>query len=249
MLNLINKIGKIMPIMTATLIVYGGIVTNINQQTNAKEIDVDSLCLKFPLNSRCLDYDYSSVKPEQTKLEIKRDSLCNKFPQNSYCLQAPKQIIKIQLDRSGEKDEWIKIEKQENKIKVKHTTQVKDDLVSGIFDGALSFVPVPLPFIETNKYNWKDHRVTRITFQPDGCQSNSCIITGSDTLTLAEKTSIYGGVLTVEYQEEGLRRSLSLRVPTDAERETLTSITINTPNNKIWAEQQPENYTNYSYRD
>jgi hypothetical protein len=226
MFNLINKSGKIMPIMTATLIVYGGIVTNINQQTNAKEIDVDSLCPKFPLNSRCLDYDYSSVKPEHTKLELERDSFCTKFPKNSYCLKAPPQVIKIQLDRSGEKDEWIKIEQQENKIKVKHTTQVKDDLVSGIFDGALSFVPVPLPFVEANKYNWKDHRVTRITFQPDGCKSESCIITGIDTLTLPEKTNIYSGVLTVEYQEEELRRSLSLRVPTDAETETLTSILV-----------------------
>jgi hypothetical protein len=138
--------------MTTTLIVYGGIITNINQQTNAKEINLDSLCSKFPLNSRCLDRDYSLTKPKQKKLEIERDSLCSKFPQNSYCLQAPPQVIKIQLDRSGKKDEWIEIEKQENKIKVKHTTKVKDDLVSGIFDSALSFVPVPFPFIELNKY-------------------------------------------------------------------------------------------------
>jgi hypothetical protein len=226
MLNLIKKIGKIMPIMTTTLIVYGGIVTNINQKTNAKEIKLDSLCSKFPLNSRCLDYDYSSVKPEPTKLEIERNSLCSKFPQNSYCLQAPPQVIKIQLDRSGKKDEWIKIEKQENKIKVKHTTQVKDNLVSGIFDSALSFVPVPLPFVEVNKYNWKDHQVTRITFQPDGCQSNSCIIKGSNTLTLPDKTNIYRGLLTVEYLEENLLRSLTLRIPLDAEIETINSIFI-----------------------
>jgi hypothetical protein len=226
MLNLINKIGKIMPIMTATLIVYGGIVTNINQKTNAKEIKLDSLCPKFPLNSRCLNYDYSLVKSKQTKLKIERDSLCSKFPQNSYCLQEPPQVIKIQLDRSGEKDEWIKIEQQDRTIKVRHTTQVKDDLVSGIFDGALSFVPVPLPFIELNKYNWKDHRVTRITFQPDGCQGNSCKITGSNTLTLPENTSIYAGLLTIEYQEENLLRSLSLRIPIDAEIEIIDSIFI-----------------------
>jgi hypothetical protein len=244
MLNLIKKIGKIMPILTATLIVYGGIVTNINQKTNAKEIDLDSLCSKFPLNSRCLDYDYSLTEPEQTKLELERDSLCSKFPQNSYCLQAPKQVIKIQLDRSGEKDEWVQIAKQDNKIKVKHTTQVKDDLVSGIFDGALSFVPVPLPFVEANKYNWEDHQVTKIIFQPDGCKLDSCKITGTKTLILPEGTNIYSGLLTIEYQEEKLSRSLSLRVPTDAEIETINSITINTSNPNAWARQQ----ANYSYQ-
>jgi hypothetical protein len=246
MLNLINKIGKIMPIMTATLIVYGGIVTNANQKINAKEIDLNSLCPKFPQNSRCLDYDYSSVKPEQTKLKLERDSLCTKFPQNSYCLQAPKQVIKIQLDRSGEKDEWIQIEKQDRKIKVKHSTQVKDGLVSGIFDGALGFVPVPLPFVEANKYNWKDHRVTKITFQPDGCKLDNCTITGSNTLTLPEKTNIYSGVLTIEYQEEELKRSLAFRVPSDAETETINSITINTPNPNTGARVKQQ--ANYSYQ-
>lgn len=77
-------------------------------------------------------------------------------------------------------------------------------MVSGIFDGALGFVPVPLPFVEVNEYNWKNHRVTRITFQPDGCKSNSCTITGTNTLTLPEGTNIYDGLLTVEYQEEKL---------------------------------------------
>jgi hypothetical protein len=226
MFNPINKISKILPIMAATLIVYGGVVTHLTQKTNARELDLDSLCHKFPKNYRCLDYDYSLVEPEQTKLKIERDSLCHKFAKNSYCLQKPPQVIKIQLDRSGEKDEWIKIEQQDNKIKVKHTTQVKDGLISGIFDAALGFVPVPLPFVEVNKYNWKDHRVTGVAFQPDGCKLDSCKITGTDTLTLPRRTNIYGGVLTVEYQEKELTRSLSLRVPTDAETETLTSITF-----------------------
>lgn len=226
MLNLTNKIGKIMSIMTATLIVGGGIITNLNQKTNAKEIDLDSLCSKFPLNSRCLDRDYSLVKPKSTKRTLERDNLCSKFPQNSYCLQEPPQLIKIKLDRSGEKDEWVRIEKQERKIKVKHTTKVKDNLISGILDGALSFVPVPLPFVELNKYNWKDHRVTKVSFQPDGCQGNSCKITGIDTFNLPENTSIYAGLLTVEYQEENYQRSLTLRIPIDAETETINSISI-----------------------
>ncbi|MGL5075876.1 MAG: hypothetical protein ACRDBG_08535, partial [Waterburya sp.] len=208
---------------TATALIINDIAV---AQTANEQVNLDSLCYKFPLNSRCLDYDYSLTEPEQTKLEVERDSLCYKFPQNSNCLQEPPQVIKIQLDRSGEKDEWVQIAKQDNKIKVKHTTQVKDDLVSGIFDGALGFVPVPLPFVEVNEYNWENHRVTRITFQPDGCKSNSCTITGTNTLTLPEGTNIYNGLLTVEYQEEKLSRSLTLRVPTDAKTETIDSIAI-----------------------
>ncbi|MGL5940501.1 MAG: hypothetical protein ACRC2S_08965 [Waterburya sp.] len=228
---------------TATALIINDIAVS---QTANEQVNLDSLCYKFPFNSRCLDYDYSLTEPEQTKLEVERDSLCSKFPQNSNCLQEPPQVIKIQLDRSGEKDEWVQIAKQDNKIKVKHTTQVKDDLVSGIFDGALSFVPVPLPFVEVNEYNWKNHRVTRITFQPDGCKSNSCTITGTNTLTLPEGTNIYDGLLTVEYQEEKLSRSLTLRVPTDAETETIDSIAIKNFDRHAWAKQRS---ANYSYKD
>jgi hypothetical protein len=205
-------------------------------RTAGETVDLESLCGKFPLNSQCIDGNYPLIEPEQSKFNIERSSLCRKFPQNSYCLQAPLQIIKIQLDRSGEDDEWVRIEKQDRLLKVKHTTQVKDDLVSGVIDGALSVVPIPLPFVETNGYNWEDHLVTRIAFQPDGCKLNSCTLTGTNTLTLPKGTNIYSGLLTIEYREKKLSRSLSLRVPTDAEIETINSITIDTPNPNTRAE-------------
>ncbi|MEO0013677.1 MAG: hypothetical protein RLZZ535_2066 [Cyanobacteriota bacterium] len=40
--------------------------------------------------------------------------------------------------------------------------------------------------------------------------------------------NIYSGVLTVEYQEKALRRSLSFKIPADMEAETVDTITVET---------------------
>ena len=242
MKHTIKNITKLTFAIAATLLVNEISVS----QAASQEVNLDSLCNKFPLNSRCQDYNYSLEEPEQTTVAIERESLCTKFPQNSYCLQEPLKVLRVQLDRSGEKDEWIRMEKQDNTIKILHTTQVKDNLVSGILNGALGLVPVPLPFVELNDYNWKDHQVTEVVFQPDGCESDSCTVTGVDTLILPEGTDLYAGLLTVKYQEKELGRSVTLRVPTDVTIETITSVTITTPDPNAWAQQQrtKSSYTN-----
>ncbi len=242
MKHTIKNITKLTLAIAATLL-----VNEIPfSQAASEEVNLDSLCSKFPLNSRCQDYNYSLGDPEQKTLEIQRESLCSKFPQNSVCLQEPLQVLRIQLDRSGENNEWIRMEKQDNTIKILHTKLVKDNLVSGILNGALGLVPVPLPFVELNDYDWKDHQVTEVTFQPDGCESDSCTVTGVDTLILPEGTDLYAGLLTVKYQEQELDRSVTLRVPTDVEIETITSVTITTPDPNAWAQQQrtKSSYTN-----
>jgi hypothetical protein len=209
-----------------------------------KEVDLNSLnslCRKFPLNSQCQDYppakstsqnkslnETEDLTPSNRQTTLSRNAFCTKFPLNSQCQKPPVEVIKLNLDSSGEDDEWVRIEKQANKIKLSHTTRVKDGLVSGALNGALGFVPFPLPFVEVNKYDWEDHRVTGVTFQPDGCQSNTCIITGSNTLTLPGKTNIHSGVLTVEYQEKDVRRSLSFKIPPDTQAETIDTITVET---------------------
>ena len=103
-------------------------------------------------------------------------------------------------------------------------------------NGALGFVPVPLPFVELNNYHWREHQVTEVIFQPDGCRSDSCTVTGVDTLILPEGTDLYAGLLTVRYQEKELERSITFRVPTDVEIETTTSVTITTPDPNAWAQ-------------
>ena len=198
--------------------------TSIGLPAATKDIDRASLCAKFPLNSRC--EDFSASKPETKVYQLDRNSFCEKFPFNSQCQEPPLKIIKLNLDRSGEDDEWVRIEKQNNKVKLLHTTKVKDGLVSGALDGALGFVPFPLPFVEANKYGWEDHQITKVTYQPDNCKVDECIVTGKDALILPPKTNIYAGSFTIEYREKDLKRSLSFKIPPDTKAETIDTITV-----------------------
>ena len=194
--------------------------------TTVTQVNLDTLCRKFPLNSRCEDYQptKSELKPQTYQLD--RNSFCEDFSFNSRCQKPPTEVIKLNLDRSGEDDEWVLIEKQDRKIKLLHTTQVKDGLVSGALNGALGFVPFPLPFIEANKYDWQDHRVIEVAFKSDRCQTKNCTVTGKDTLTLPKDSSIHQGWFTIEYQEKNLRRSLSFRIPPDIKAESIDTITV-----------------------
>jgi hypothetical protein len=161
-------------------------------------------------------------KTHATEIEVNRERLCQKFPKNSYCQKAPLQAIKIQLDRSGEDDEWIRIEQNDNTVKLLHTTQVENQLFSGLFDGALSFVPFPVPF-SVSPQEWKDHQTTRVSFRADNC-TNDCAIAGVNTLTLPKGTNIRAGLFTIEYQEGELLRSITFRIPADAQRETIKTV-------------------------
>ena len=192
-----------------------------------------SLCQKFPSNSRCQNgagsFNTEDVKERSQILRVNREHLCNNFPQNSYCLKPPLEVMKIRLARSGNDDEWIRLERQENIIKVLHTTRVKDVVVSAVLNGALGLVPIPLPFIKADRHNWKDHQVTGVAFQPDRCKLERCLVKGINTLTLPAETSIHEGMLTVEYLEEGIARSLTFKVSTDVEIEVSEFINITVP--------------------
>lgn len=189
-----------------------------------QKVDRKTLCSKFPLNSLC--QDYRATKSESKIYQIDRHTFCNKFPLNSQCQQPALQVIKLNLDRSGEDDEWVRIQKQANKIQLLHTTRVKDGLVSGALNGALGFVPFPLPFVEANKYDWENHQVIKVTFKSDRCQTSNCTVTGIDTLILPKGTDIYAGLFTIYYQEKDLRRSLSFKIPANLKAETVDTVTI-----------------------
>jgi hypothetical protein len=191
-----------------------------------QKVDRDTLCSKFPLNSDCKDY--RATKSESKIYQIDRHAFCNKFPLNSQCQQPALQVIKLNLDRSGEDDEWVRIQKQANKIQLLHTTRVKDRLVSGALNSALDFVPFPLPFVEANKYDWENHQVIKVAFKRNRCQTNNCTITGTDTLILPKGTDIYAGLFTMIYQEKDLRRSLSFKIPAETKIEIANNITIKT---------------------
>ena len=196
----------------------------ISAPVKTKEIDRDLLCRKFPLNSRCRDY--RATKSESKIYQLDRNSFCDRFPLNSKCQQPAVEVITLNLDRSGENDEWIRIEKQGNKVKLLHTTKVKDGFVSGALNGALGFVPFPLPFVEANKYNWEEHSITKVEFESDRCQAKNCTVTGKNSLTLPEESNVYAGLFTIDYQEKDLKRSLSFRIPADTKIKTIDTITV-----------------------
>jgi hypothetical protein len=152
------------------------------------------------------------------------DSLCQKFPLNSRCLEGRPEVIKIPLASSGAKDEWIRIDKVGDKVKLLHTRESDGGLVSNAFNGAAGAVlPIPLPNIKLGQ--WSDHKMTGVTFKPDSCQEEnpankaikenmaSCAIAGKDTLVLPKGTDIYAGLFTIEYTEGNLERSIKFRVP------------------------------------
>jgi hypothetical protein len=158
-------------------------------------------------------------------IEVDRESLCAKFPQNSHCLKDPIQITRIQLDRSGEDDEWIRIERDENKYKLLHTTQVEEKFTSSLLRGLLSIASIPSSVLPKT-YFWEDHKTNRVSFKPDGCADESCIVVGEDTLDLPKEADIRAGILTIEYVEGELTRSIALRIPADSETETIDTVTF-----------------------
>lgn len=200
----------------------------------AQKITLSTLCNKFPLNSHCQEHNFAANKSNRkiNQHVMDRDTFCAKAPLNSYCQQNPVQVFQLNLERSGEDDEWVRIEKKGNKVNLLHTTKVEDFWSSLIINGALSFIPYPIPF-DTNTYNWEDHRVIQVSFKSDRCQTDSCIITSKKTLNLPPGTNIYRGLFTIEYQEEELRRSLSFKIPTDVKPTIGNTVIVNVPDGTL----------------
>ncbi|MGL5940962.1 MAG: hypothetical protein ACRC2S_11300 [Waterburya sp.] len=73
---------------------------------------------------------------------------------------------------------------------------------------------------------WTDRQTTKIIFRPDNCQLNqeeninNCTISGKDVLNLPQKMNIRAGIFTLEYIEEKLIRTITFRIPVNAESET-----------------------------
>lgn len=154
------------------------------------------------------------------------DVLCAKFPLNSRCLEGKPEIIKISLDDYGAQNEWIRIDKKGNQVKLLYTRQTSGDVVGQVLDGIVdAAVPFPLPFSVYPK-QWIDRQTTKIIFQPDNCQLNqeeninNCNISGKDFLNLSPEMNIRAGIFTLEYIEGKLIRTITFRIPVNAESET-----------------------------
>jgi hypothetical protein len=207
------------------------LLSGMTSNAVAKEVDLETLCEKSPLNSRCQNYDNSEIQSDKIQLkthQLDRESFCDQFPFNSKCQGKPLEVIKFNLNRSGEDNEWIRLERKGNIVKLLHTTEVKDELVSGILNGAVGFIPSPI-LPDVSKYNWEDHRVIRVSFKSDRCKTDSCISTGRNTLKISKKINIHQGTFTIQYQEEDLVRAISFKIPPDIKAEIANTVTVSTP--------------------
>jgi hypothetical protein len=125
-------------------------------------------------------------------------------------------IIKHELDASGKNDEWVRLEITGNIVKMIHT-RVGESEASSIISTISSLLTVPTPSF----YRWYDHKTTRVAFQLDNCvqkvisatSASSCLITGIETLMLPSGSNIRQGVITIEYEDRKLLRSVTFRLP------------------------------------
>lgn len=207
------------------------LLSGVTYPAVAQELDLEALCGKFPLNSRCQNHHSPEIQADKTQLktrQLDRELFCDRFPFNSKCEGKPLEVIKLNLDRSGEDNEWIRIEKKDNIVRLLHTSEVKDEIVSEILNGAIGFIPSPI-LPDVNKYDWEDHRIIGVSFKSDRCQTDSCIATGRSTLKIPKNTDIYQGTFTIQYQEEDLMRAISFKIPPDTKAEISNTVTITNP--------------------
>lgn len=111
------KIIKLLLILE-TVFLVSGIGSIKTFPAAAQKNSLSTLCNKFPLNSRCQEHNFAANKSSKKIIQhvIDRDTFCAKAPLNSYCQQKPVQVFQLNLDRSGEDDEWVRIEKKVTKL-------------------------------------------------------------------------------------------------------------------------------------
>lgn len=203
-------------------------------QVYAQKVDRDFLCQQFPLNPHCegntLNTQQEKPNPEQRQ-STSLENEANQIIKVRLKLSGPdNEWIRIETsnNRAGG-----------TVLTAHHTKRVRQRLLSNLVTGLLSFGaeelasevvdgydgPVPVPDI--NFYRWIAHKTRRIVFVPDGCSGNfpaplgngqqpeqsSCVITGTNFITLLAGMDIHAGLLTIEYVEQDLVRTITFKVP------------------------------------
>jgi hypothetical protein len=214
---------KIETLLFAILLIFltGG---NRSQQVFASEVNLDILCRDFPENSRCKnDKVTSEEESREDKIPQQKDSESKATEENSSA-----KVIKLNVSATGGGEEWVKIEKNGDRVKLLHTAPS----LSGVSE--LLNIAAPLPVF--NFHKWNDHKTTRIVFKPDNCSSSlssdasqpnvisqtattssSCEITGENSIELPEGTDITQGRFTMDYSdgEASVERSISFKIPAE----------------------------------
>lgn len=194
----VKRLNRFVLAMTTIVLVNGTIL----EKGYAREDNLDILCQKFLLNSRCQGYKFSH--------EAKEAAIAT----------GASQVIKLRLKTSGSDNEWIRIERSGNIVRLLHTTRAKKQF-SRVINSLASAAPIPVPRI-FNFYQWYDRQTTYIAFEPDiwkllqqlklsktsvpqtrHTSDPSCTITGTDSVFLSARMDIRHGSFTIEYQEGG----------------------------------------------
>ncbi len=206
------------------------------RQAYAQEFDRDFLCQRFSLNSRC-----EENKPG-TQQEKPNPGQRQSTPLENGANQIIKVRLKLSgPDNEWIRIETSNNQAGETVLTAYHTKRVRRTLLSNLATGLIRFGaeelaseaidgydgPVPVPDI--NFYRWANHETRRIVFVPDGCSykssapldneqqpgQSSCVITGTNSITLPVEKDIRLGLLTIEYAEQELVRTITFKVPLD----------------------------------
>jgi hypothetical protein len=165
------------------------------QSADAHIIGSDLLCHNVSLDFRCKSYRLAQQPTDASEYTDAHQP-------------ALSQVIKFKLNDLAGVAEWIRVEVTDgNQVKLLHTVVSE----SGVSRAVRRLIPVPLPVAIA--HTWYDHPTSRITFQPDGCESNDCLITGTNLVTLPVGTDIYQGRFTLEYTESGWLRTVTFKIP------------------------------------
>jgi hypothetical protein len=208
----------------------------MSRQVYGQDFKRDLLRQRFPLNSRC-EGNTSGTQQERANLGKRLSTLpengANQIIKVRLRLSGPdNEWIRIETSNNGAGG---------TVLTAYHTKRVRQTLLSNLATGLLSFGaeelaseaidgydgPVPVPDI--NFYRWAAHETQRIVFVPVGCSDNSptplgngqqlgqssCVITGTNSITLPAGIDIRLGLLTIEYAEQDLVRTITFKVPPD----------------------------------
>lgn len=206
------------------------------RQVYGQEVEQDFLCQRFPLNSRC-EGNTSGTQQDRAKLGQRQsnpsENGANQIIKVRLRLSGPdNEWIRIETSNDGAGGTILT---------AYHTKRVRQTLLSNLSTGLLSFGaeelasevidgydgPVPVP--DVNFYRWANHETRRIVFVPVGCPDNSfapldsgqklgqssCVITGTNSITLPAGIDIRVGLLTIEYAEQDLVRTITFKLTSD----------------------------------
>ena len=189
------------------------VILAMAQKAEAQTPDLDNLCQKYPLNSRCESYVADN-------------------PQTLNNLSGPPQALIVQLDTVGSDTELVLIELNQedlNSVTVSahHMERFEgSDLLSSVLNGGIEAAAsgIPVPFDLFNFYESVSSHPEYLAFTPDNCQiqpslvnglifqDSNCSITGVDNLSLSEEIDIRSGTFTLGYTEGDLIRVIAFRL-------------------------------------